>query len=77
MTKYSYKTKIKGMRHAGEILNQVVEVDLTEKMMCEHRLEGVNYSLHEGFQAEGTASAKALRWEPTWCFQDPQGSLDG
>lgn len=49
------------MRHAGEILNQVVEVDLTEKMICEHRLEGVNCSLHEGFQAEGTASAKALR----------------
>lgn len=52
------------MRHAGVILNQVVEVDLTEKMMCEH-------SLHEGFQAEGTASAKALRWEPTFFFPGP------
>ena len=58
--------KMSRMEKEGAILNRIFRMDLTEKMEFEHRAKEKRIYvaiLGRAFQADGTASAKAPRWQ--------------
>ena len=66
------------------ILNRVVWISLSEKVIFEHRLKETagqsrGFSVGKVFQAEGAASAKALRWDYAQCvvLEEQQGHQSG
>ena len=59
------------MERDGAVLSRIVRMVLSEKMELEHRPQEKKVLCgHWGraFQADGTASAKALRWSVVACL---------
>ena len=61
-----------GQGESAVVLNRMVWISLSEKVVCEPHSEEApeqTKGLSGGrvFQAEGAASAKALRWDYAWC----------